>query len=214
MTKNVLCTRYKCAILIMFRYFNLKIYINLNLSISWSWSLTPIGQSKSQNEGYDKNVLKSTSPGLRESSSSRNSLMKMTESHINILDQHVSKHFRSGVDTIEKKQDFCRGLCKTVFKTTKKFKDKKNKEHIYSCNNGLSKHRSGFTCQLCGIHGQVEMFKIHLSQGHKISCNQKGCLNRFLNNSDLVSHLKLTHDIVQIRVSGFKYKILCFVFSC
>lgn len=108
-------------------------------------------------------------------------------------------------------EDFWRGLCKTVFKTTKKFKDKKKKEHKYS----LSKHRSGFTCQLCGIHiSQVEMFKIHQSQGHKISCNQKGCLNRFQNKSDLVSHLKLTHNIVQIRVSGFQYKILYFVFSC
>ena len=63
-------------------------------------------------------------------------------------------------------------------------------------------HKEGFTCQLCGVNiGEMEMFKIHQSQGHNAPCYLDGCDKRFQHKNELLVHLKSIHNIVQIRVS-------------
>merc|ERR1719481_1704077 len=134
--------------------------------------------------------------------------------------------FKLAVRMLEKRHDFWCGRCRKVFETEKKFEDHEKIDHKYGCkycykayilevdlNHHVEKHhsekshkvqmkhRKGFTCQLCGVNiSQMEMFKIHQSQGHHFSCYHEGCSMRFQHKRELVSHLKNVHNIVQIKI--------------
>jgi len=144
-------------------------------------------------------------------------IMEVMMEHLN------SKHY-SG--RIEKKHDYWCGLCRKGFETEKKFEDHEKIDHKYRCqfchkayilevdlnhhvekhhthksHKVLNKHRKGFTCQLCGVNiSEIEKFKIHQSQGHNFSCYHDGCIMRFQQKKELETHLKMKHNIVQIRI--------------
>ena len=113
------------------------------------------------------------------------------------------------------------GLCRKGFEVEKKFEDHERLEHKYACehcykayilevdlNHHLkkthdirTKHKEGFTCKLYGENiSEMEMFKIHQSKGHNVPCQVDDCLKRFQNRKELVAHLKIEHNIVQIRI--------------
>lgn len=131
-----------------------------------------------------------------------------------------------GNGKIEKKHDFWCGLCRKGFEIERKFEDHEKIPHKYECKHChkayilevdlnhhvekhhveksqmiQTKHKEGFTCQLCGVNiGEMEMFKIHQSQGHNAPCYLDGCDKRFQHKNELLVHLKSVHNIVQIRI--------------
>jgi len=131
-----------------------------------------------------------------------------------------------GNGKIEKKHDFWCGLCRKGFETERKFEDHEKIPHKYGCKHChkaytlevdlnhhvekhhveksvkvQTKHKEGFTCQLCGVNiGEMEMFKIHQSQGHNAPCYLDGCYKRFQHKTELLVHLKSVHNVVQIRI--------------
>eukprot|EP00092_Neocalanus_flemingeri_P007418 GFUD01008011.1.p1 GENE.GFUD01008011.1~~GFUD01008011.1.p1 ORF type:complete len:2535 (+),score=676.26 GFUD01008011.1:509-8113(+) len=135
-----------------------------------------------------------------------------------MMDHLKAKHHNG---RSEKKHNFWCGLCRKSFESEKKFEDHEKLEHKYNCkhchkayilevdlnhhveksHNMQSRHKEGFTCNLCGENiSEMEMFKIHQSQRHSVPCYLDGCEKRFQHKKDLVAHLKSKHNIVQIRI--------------
>ena len=61
----------------------------------------------------------------------------------------------------------------------------------------LTEQKSSRRCTVCGKKfADLVQFKLHSSSGHKLKCEEHGCIARFATEQELRRHMRVEHDVV------------------